>query len=100
MPADPISGIKQHSRDFSSRAELGECYLLLVDHTLAKYSISSPMPQSGDGVFEAFRLETARRDVSITLVEGPCFMVSVQRDVHQEFPGYSEVWSCFTMQST
>jgi hypothetical protein len=62
MPADPISGIKQHPRDFSSRAELGECYLLLIDHTLAKYSISSPMPQSGDGVFEAFWLESATRE--------------------------------------
>jgi hypothetical protein len=100
MPLDPTRKIKQRPRNFSSRAEQGECYLLLVDHTLGRYSISKPMPLPCDDVFEAFQLDGAWRDVSITLVEGPCFMANVQGDVHQEFRGYLEVSSCFTDQST
>jgi hypothetical protein len=70
MPLEPSGKIKQRPRNFSSRAEQGECYLLLVDHTLGRYSISKPMPLPRDDLLEAFQLDGAWRDVSITLVEG------------------------------
>lgn len=52
--------------------------------------VLEPDALSGDGVLEAFRLEGARRFGNPC--RGPCFVASVQRDVHQEFRDYSEVF--------
>jgi len=90
MPADPTRGIKQ--RRGISAAELNWGMLFAFGRPyLSDLFNFEPMPLSCDGVFEAFQLESARRDVSTTLVEGPCLPTSVQRDVHQELRGYSEL---------
>jgi hypothetical protein len=62
----------------------------VVDHTRSTCSISQPLRLQPQEVFDAVRLKANRRDVSIYLIEGPCFIVGVETDARQEFYGYSK----------